>query len=156
MISLSKLVKICLQDIGRDGGDLVHILWIVLITVVIAVVSIGLSLYFLKSKSLLEKASQPIEGNLSSQAGITSGTEAEKVIVIEVEFKGFKGTYTYGVVQSNIYKGQYVLVLTRDGIRCAKVVTDAKIVKQSQLTFPPFLLENIVCIADEVDLEYYS
>ena len=127
-----------------------------LMIIIIIVVSIDIILYFVKSMSPKEKPFRPKTGKPSFQESLTPEAEDEKVIIIEVEFKGYKGTYTYGVVEPTVYKGQYVLVLTRDGIRCAKVVADSKTIKQSQLNLPPFLLENIICIADEEDLEYYS
>gem|GEM_PF-2591725 len=128
----------------------------ILMIIIITVVSIDIILYFVKSMSPKGKSSRPKTDRSSFQEGLTPEAEAEEVAIIEVEFKGYKGTYTYGVVQPTVYKGQYVLVLTRDGIRCAKVVADSKTIKQSQLNLPPFLLENIICIADEEDLEYYS
>ena len=80
----------------------------------------------------------------------------ERVTVIDVQFKQYSGKYTYSVMQQHLKKGQYVLVLTQDGIRCAKVVTDPKTVRTSQLSIPPFLLQNIICVADASDLEYYN
>lgn len=80
----------------------------------------------------------------------------EWVTVIEVQFKGYSGFYTYAVMQTDINRGQYVLVLTQDGIRCAKVVGEPRTIKTSQLNFPPFLLQTIICVADNADLEYYK
>lgn len=57
---------------------------------------------------------------------------------------------------NNVYKDQYVLVLTQDGIRCAKVVSNPKRLRVSDLPFPPFLLQSIICVADESDLDYYN
>lgn len=79
-----------------------------------------------------------------------------KVTIVEVQFRQYNGRYTYSVMQQHPKKGQYVLVLTQDGIRCAKVVTDPKTVRTSQLSIPPFLLQNIICVADASDLEYYN
>ena len=126
----------------------------IIIMIIIIIVSLDMLIYFLKSKFPKDKTRQSKSQTLAHQE--KANQSDDEVVVIEVEFKGYKGTFTYGVGQPNIYKGQYVLVLTRDGIRCAEVVTDSKTVKQSQLKIPPFLLESIICIADEVDLEYYS
>ena len=79
-----------------------------------------------------------------------------KVTIVEVQFRQYNGRYTYSVMQQHPKKGQHVLVLTQDGIRCAKVVTDPKTVRTSQLSIPPFLLQNIICVADASDLEYYN
>lgn len=79
-----------------------------------------------------------------------------KVTIVEVQFSQYNGRYTYSVMQQHPKKGQHVLVLTQDGIRCAKVVTDPKTVRTSQLSIPPFLLQNIICVADASDLEYYN
>ena len=79
-----------------------------------------------------------------------------KVTIVEVQFRQYNGRYTSSVMQQHPKKGQHVLVLTQDGIRCAKVVTDPKTVRTSQLSIPPFLLQNIICVADASDLEYYN
>ena len=80
----------------------------------------------------------------------------EKVTIVDVQFRQYSGKYTYSVMQQHLKKGEHVLVLTQDGIRCAKVVTEPKTVKKSQLSIPPFLLQNIICVADASDLEYYN
>lgn len=80
----------------------------------------------------------------------------ERVTVVDVQFKGYNGKFTYAVMQQEIRKGQYVLVLTQDGIRCAKVVSNPKRLRVSDLPFPPFLLQSIICVADESDLDYYN
>ena len=119
--------------------------------IIIAIVSIGMLSYFVlstKTENVVKEVEPEVNQDLED--------DGEEIMVIEVEFKGYQGIFTYGVVQQDVYKGQYVLVLTRDGIRCAEVVSNTKKVKQSQLKVPPFLLENIICIADEVDLEYYN
>ena len=138
-------------------GDSVSIQTILINTIIaiMAIVSIDMLIYFVLSKRPRSHQMKRIDLENKDQM-LTTEENIEEVMVIDVEFKGYRGIYTYGVVQQEVHKGQYVLVLTRDGIRCAKVITDSKKVRQSQLKIPPFLLENIICIADEVDLEYYN
>ena len=62
----------------------------------------------------------------------------ERVTVVDVQFKGYNGKFTYAVMQQEIRKGQYVLVLTQDGIRCAKVITDPKVLRLINFHFHHF------------------
>lgn len=109
-------------------------------------------IYFLIPKQGEQQVKDEIEEHFVADEQYSN----ERVTVVDVQFKGYNGKFTYAVIQQEVSKGQYVLVLTQDGIRCAKVITDPKSIKTSQLSFPPFLLQSIICVADEADLEYYN
>lgn len=127
---------------------------ILLVTVIIIILLIGLGMliYFLIQKQGEQQVKDEIEEHFVADEQYSN----ERVTVVDVQFKGYNGKFTYAVIQQEVSKGQYVLVLTQDGIRCAKVITDPKSIKTSQLSFPPFLLQSIICVADEADLEYYN
>lgn len=127
---------------------------ILLVTVIIIILLIGLGMliYFLIPKQGEQLVKDEIEEHFVADEQYSN----ERVTVVDVQFKGYNGKFTYAVIQQEVSKGQYVLVLTQDGIRCAKVITDPKSIKTSQLSFPPFLLQSIICVADEADLEYYN
>ena len=122
------------------------------VIIIILLIGVGTLLTFTVSKQGLQrKVKDEIE-----ECFVNGEETNERVTVIDVQFKQYSGKYTYSVMQQHLKKGQYVLVLTQDGIRCAKVVTDPKTVRTSQLSIPPFLLQNIICVADASDLEYYN
>ena len=127
---------------------------LVTVMIVIAIIALGMLIYFLlpnkRNDELASKQLNEIESNVDALDSL------ESVTVIDVKFKGYNGRFTYSTLHDNVYKDQYVLVLTQDGIRCAKVITDPKSIKTNQLSFPPFLLQTIICVADEADLEYYN
>lgn len=120
--------------------------------IIILVIGVGLFIYFLIPRQDEQQVKDEIEEHFVTSDYYSN----ERVTIVDVQFKGYSGKFTYAVMQQDIKKGQYVLVLTQDGIRCAKVVTDPKCIKQSQLSLPPFLLQSIICVADEADLEYYN
>ena len=122
------------------------------VIIIILLIGVGTLLTFTVSKQGLQRKFKD-----EIEECFVNGEEInERVTVIDVQFKQYSGKYTYSVMQQHLKKGQYVLVLTQDGIRCAKVVTDPKTVRTSQLSIPPFLLQNIICVADASDLEYYN
>lgn len=124
-------------------------IWILLVAVSALAIAYSARFLFLRKKEAqLKRATEKKE----AAAHLADDKE---LFVIQVTFKGYKKTYTYGVEDLSIRKGDYVLVLTRDGIRMAEVVAEPKKVRLSQLSFPPFLLEHILCAADASDLEYY-
>ena len=122
------------------------------VIIIILLIGVGTLLTFTVSKQGLQrKVKDEIE-----ECFVNGEETNERVTVIDVQFKQYSGKYTYSVMQQHLKKGEHVLVLTQDGIRCAKVVTDPKTVRTSQLSIPPFLLQNIICVADASDLEYYN
>lgn len=131
--------------------------WLVTIIIIMAIIALGMLIYFLLSN-------KRNEGNrndfICEQGEIDDNHEGldkqQSVTLIEVKFKGYHGRYTYSILHDNVSKDQHVLVLTQDGIRCAKVVTHPKCMRVSELPFPPFLLQSIICVADESDLDYYN
>ncbi|MGL4373080.1 MAG: hypothetical protein ACRCS6_04795 [Turicibacter sp.] len=139
------------------------ILWITVIVIVI-IICFGIALY-IQLPNKVTRNSKQISGvddiakeneNGNESDHVFSITEADSVTVLEVVFEGYTNHFTYAVNQKNIKKNQHVLVLTQDGIRCAKVVTNPQNIKLSELTFPSFLLQSIICVADETDIEYYN
>lgn len=127
---------------------------LVTVIIVIAIIALGMLIYFLLPNKRNEamKTQQLNE----TDSSIEAFDDLESVTVVDVKFKGYSGRYTYSTLQDNVYKDQYVLVLTQDGIRCAKVVSNPKRLSVSDLPFPPFLLQSIICVADESDLDYYN
>ena len=127
---------------------------LVTVMIVIAIIALGMLIYFLlpnkRNDELASKQLNEIESNVDALNSL------ESVTVIDVKFKGYNGRFTYSTLHDNVYKDQYVLVLTQDGIRCAKVVSNPKRLRVSDLPFPPFLLQSIICVADESDLDYYN
>lgn len=129
---------------------------LVFVIIIIAIIGLGMLIYFLLSnrQETVETDSKlsGIEGNQEHPQ-----LETEEVVnIIDVKFKGYAGKYTYATPHNNVKKDQCVLVLTQDGIRCARVVSSSKVVKVCDLTTPLFLLQSIICVADESDLEYYQ
>ena len=120
--------------------------------IIMLVIGVGFFIYFLISKQDEQQVKDEIEDHFVTSDDYSN----ERVTIVDVQFKGYSGRFTYDIMRQDIKKGQYVLVLTQDGIRCAKVVTDPKCIKPTQLPFPPFLLQSIICVADEADLEYYN
>ena len=80
----------------------------------------------------------------------------EELLIVDVKFEGYPGRFEYTVSQLDIKSGNYVLVLTHDGIRCAQVVSHPRRVKVKDLKCPPFLLQSIVCTAEASDVAYYN
>lgn len=129
----------------------------VTIIIVIAMIALGMLTYFLLPNKRSEANNEEAICELRKIDDNDEGLDKqESVTLIEVKFKGYHGRYTYSILHDNVRKDQYVLVLTQDGIRCAKVVTHPKRMRVSELPFPPFLLQSIICVADESDLDYYS
>ncbi len=120
--------------------------------IIIFLIGLGILIYLLIPSSGQSQISEDRDGQLMGGETLVD----EWVTIIEVQFKGYSGHYTYAVMQTDINRGQYVLVLTQDGIRCAKVVSEPRTIKTSQLNLPPFLLQTIICVADNADLEYYK
>lgn len=126
---------------------------LVSIIMIILLIGLGTLIYFLIPK---QAEQQKIKDEIEEHFVASEEDSNERVTIVDVQFKGYSGKYTYAIMQQEIKKGQYVLVLTQDGIRCAKIVTDPKTIRINQLSMPPFLLQNIICVADEADLEYYN
>ena len=126
---------------------------LVSVIIIILLIGLGMLIYFLIPK---QSEQQQIKDEIEEHFVAGEQESNERVTIVDVQFKGYSGKYTYAIMQQEIQKGQYVLVLTQDGIRCAKIVTDPKTIRVSQLSFPPFLLQSIICVADEADLEYYN
>ena len=126
---------------------------LVSVIIIILLIGLGMLIYFLIPK---QGEQQQVKDEIEEHFVTAEQYSNERVTVVDVQFKGYNGKFTYAVMQQEIRKGQYVLVLTQDGIRCAKVITDPKSIKTNQLSFPPFLLQTIICVADEADLEYYN
>lgn len=120
--------------------------------IIIFLIGLGGLIYLLIPNQ--EESGDRIEGD--GRALSDNNYAMEQTTVIDVQFKGYSRNFTYAVMQSDIKRGQYVLVLTQDGIRCAKVVSEPRVVNLNQLPFPPFLLQTIICVADNADLEYYQ
>lgn len=130
---------------------------LVTVVIVIAIIVLGMLIYFLLPNKRSEAENQNINSTFEQMGAIDQENEFQELVtVIEVKFKGYSGKFTYSILNDNVYKDQYVLVLTQDGIRCAKVVTNPKQLKVSELAFPPFLLQSIICVADESDIDYYN
>lgn len=129
---------------------------VVFVIIVLTIIALGMLIYF-----LLPKRQEVSEGNNSSisldSSSMKNQTHDEEIVnIIDVKFKGYPGKYTYATPQNHVKKDQCVLVLTQDGIRCAQVVCATKKVIVSELPFPHFLLQSIICVADESDLDYYQ
>lgn len=133
-------------------GDIMQTILLVSVIIIILLVGVGMVIAFRLSKQGEQKN---IEDEIED-CFINDNNINEKITIIDVQFREYNDKYTYAVIQQQPKKGEYVLVLTQDGIRCAKVVTDPKTIRRSQLSFPPFLLQNIICVADKSDLEYYN
>ena len=126
---------------------------LVSVIIIILLIGLGMLIYFLIPK---QGEQQQVKDEIEEHFVTAEQYSNERVTVVDVQFKGYNGKFTYAVMQQEIRKGQYVLVLTQDGIRCAKVVSNPKRLRVSDLPFPPFLLQSIICVADESDLDYYN
>ena len=126
---------------------------LVSVIIIILLIGLGMLIYFLIPK---QGEQQQVKDEIEEHFVTDEQYSNERVTVVDVQFKGYNGKFTYAVMQQEIRKGQYVLVLTQDGIRCAKVVSNPKRLRVSDLPFPPFLLQSIICVADESDLDYYN
>ncbi len=92
-----------------------------------------------------------------AQQPIPASDENDSLItIVDVCFEGYPKRYAYDVNEVQVKEGDYVLVLTHSGIRCGKVVSQPKCLHQNDLSFPPFLLQSIVCTADASDVAYYN
>ena len=138
------------------------ILWITVV-IIILLICLGIALFILLPKKSVKNIEEIIEHPTGEESSwyvehdrIYDLKSTDVITVLDVTFQGYTKHFTYAVNQKNIKKNQYVLVLTQDGIRCAKVVTNPREIKVSDLAFPPFLLQSIICVADETDVEYYS
>ena len=130
---------------------------LVFVIIIIAIIGLGMLIYFLLSKRQETIRTDSDSPNDSEGKQVSPHLETEEVVnIIDVKFKGYAGKYTYATPHNDVKKDQCVLVLTQDGIRCARVVSSSKGVKVSDLTTPLFLLQSIICVADESDLEYYQ
>lgn len=141
----------------NERGDSMQQFFMGTVIIVIAIIALGMLIYFLIPNKRYEATLQ--KDNVRTEYVEKEAEEVDHqdlVTVIDVKFKGYSGKFTYSTMHDNVNKDQYVLVLTQDGIRCAKVVSHPKRLKVSDLSFPPFLLQSIICVADESDLDYYK
>lgn len=91
-------------------------------------------IYFLIQKQGEQQVKDEIEEHFVADEQYSN----ERVTVVDVQFKGYNGKFTYAVIQQEVSKGQYVLVLTQDGIRCAKVITIQKVLRRVNFHFHHF------------------
>ena len=86
----------------------------------------------------------------------TVETETQKIEIVDVMFEGYSGSFKYEVKGIDVEKGNYVLVLTHDGIRCGKVVSQPMQLTERTINYPLFLLQPILCVAEAEDIAYYN
>ncbi|MDE5978275.1 MAG: hypothetical protein K2G70_07445 [Turicibacter sp.] len=128
-------------------------LLLISVNVIVLLIGLGTLIYFLIPK---QKEQKMVKDKLEENFLVDDQYSHEQTTIVDVQFNGYNGIFTYATMQQDVRKGQHVLVLTQDGIRCAKVLTDPREITLNQLSFPPFLLQSIICVADEADLEYYN
>ena len=90
---------------------------LVSVIIIILLIGLGMLIYFLIPK---QGEQQQVKDEIEEHFVTDEQYSNERVTVVDVQFKGYNGKFTYAVMQQEIRKGQYVLVLTQDGIRCAK------------------------------------
>ena len=76
--------------------------------IIILVIGVGLFIYFLIPRQDEQQVKDEIEEHFVTSDYYSN----ERVTIVDVQFKGYSGKFTYAVMQQDIKKGQYVLVLT--------------------------------------------
>ena len=86
----------------------------------------------------------------------THEVDDKKIKIVDVMFEGYPGSFKYEVKGIEVVKGNYVLVLTHDGIRCGKVVSQPMQLTEQTMNYPLFLLQPVLCVAEADDIAYYN